>query len=356
MLRFGIIGSGIIGAHHARALSGLDGMAQLIAVADPVAERARALATTHGCDWYTSAAELLGRSDISAVCICTPSGSHTDLAEEALGSGKHVVVEKPIDVSLDAADRLLEAQRRTHLKVAVVSQHRFDRSAQLVHGAAQRGDLGRLIAGSAEVPWWRSQDYYDSGTWRGTWRWDGGGALINQSIHTVDLLQWIMGPAVEAMAWTALLAHERIEVEDTAVAAIRFESGAIGTVLATTGAYPGLAARLSIYGERGSAVIDNDQLSYFHAAGDQGPADAQGAGAGDDNQAAAVLGQSAFATGAGNYPANLSMAHREQLRDFCEAVAQDRPPLVDAHEGRQAAALVLALYESARTGRAVRPA
>jgi UDP-N-acetyl-2-amino-2-deoxyglucuronate dehydrogenase len=344
-LTFGIIGCGVIGAHHARALSDLDGTARLVAVADPTFERAQTLAKDYRCDWFTSAPQLLARADIHAVCICTPSGTHADLAETALSSGKHVVVEKPIDVTLAAADRLVEAQKRTRLKIAVVSQHRFDPSAKTVHAAATRGLLGRLVAGSAEVPWWRSQDYYDSGTWRGTRRWDGGGALMNQSIHTIDLLQWIMGPAVEAMAWTGLVAHERIEVEDIAVAAIRFDSGALGTILGTTAAYPGMGARLSIYGDRGSAVIDNDQLTHLYTA--DGERHAETVGAAVDPSLAADPTAAAD-------PANLSMAHREQLRDFCEAVEHDRPPLVGAYEGRQAAAFVLALYESSRTGRAVR--
>jgi UDP-N-acetyl-2-amino-2-deoxyglucuronate dehydrogenase len=352
MLRFGIIGSGIIGAHHARAVAGLSDAAQLIAVADPVVERARALAEEQGCDWHASVAELLGRVDVDAVCVCTPSGMHADLAEKALLAGKHVIVEKPIDVSLDAADRLLEVQKSTNLKVSVVSQHRFDPAAQFVHAAAHRGELGRLTTGSAEVPCWRSQGYYDSATWRGTRRWDGGGAFLNQSIHTIDLLQWIMGPAVEVMAWTARLAHERIEVEDTAVAAIRFDNGAVGTVLGTTAAYPGLTTRLCIYGDRGSAVIDNDRLTYFHAARTDRQADPLGAARGE-NQADA-LGLNAPVVGASVDPANLYMAHREQLRDFCDAVEHDRPPLIDGHTGRQTAALVLALYESAGTGRSVR--
>jgi UDP-N-acetyl-2-amino-2-deoxyglucuronate dehydrogenase len=345
MLRFGIVGCGVIGAHHASAVAGLGAAARLVAVADHTVQPARTLAEAQGCEWHASADDLIARVDIDAICICTPSGTHADQAERALRAGKHVVIEKPIDVTLEAADRILEVQKGTKLKVAVISQHRFDPSSQFVHAAARRGDLGRLTCGSAEVPWWRSQGYYDSSAWRGTRRWDGGGALLNQSIHTIDLLQWIMGPAVEVVAWTARLAHVRIEVEDTAVAVIRFESGAVGTLLGTTAAYPGLTTRLSIYGERGSAVIDNDELAYFHTVASE-------AGAGDLQ--ADALGATTRDAGASADPANLSMAHREQLRDFCDAVEHDRPPLVDGHAGRESAALVLALYESAGTGRAVR--
>src|SRR5262249_52498120 len=146
----------------------------------------------------------------------------------------------------------------------VISQHRFDLATRIVADAVRQGRFGRLTVGTAQVRGWRSQDYYDSGKWRGTWALDGGGALMNQSIHTIDLLLSIMGEAVEASAYTARLAHERIEVEDTAVAVLRFANGALGVVEGTTAAYPGLTARLEIHGDRGSAIIDKDQLVYFH--------------------------------------------------------------------------------------------
>lgn len=168
---------------------------------------------------------MLSGVDLDAVCVCTPSGKHAEDAIVALEAGKDVGIEKPVDVSLEATNRLFEVQRATGRKVAVVSQHRFDPATLAVHDAIIKGEFGRLTSGSAEVRRWRSQSYYDSGGWRGTWEMDGGGALINQSILSIDVLQWLMGPVVEVTAYTGLLAHETIEVEDAAVAILKFASG-----------------------------------------------------------------------------------------------------------------------------------
>jgi UDP-N-acetyl-2-amino-2-deoxyglucuronate dehydrogenase len=354
-LRFGILGCGVIGPHHAQAISGLES-AELVAVADVVPELAEELADEHGCSHYASLEEMLSGVDLDAVCVCTPSGMHAEGAIEALEAGKHVVIEKPVDVTLEAADRLIEVQRATGRRVAVVSQHRFDTATQAVHEALTRGEFGRLTSGSADVRWWRSQSYYDSGGWRGTWELDGGGVLINQAIHSIDLLQWLMGPVVEVTAYTGLLAHERIEVEDTAVAILRFANGTLGTIVATTAAYPGLTTRIAVHGDRGSAIIDDDELSYFHAAGEGQEGDAYGAGGGE-NQAEHVMqhyGEAASGPGAGADPASLSMVHRDQIQDFVEAVREGREPLVNLVEGRRPLATIQGIYESARSGGPVR--
>ena len=355
-VRFGILGCGVIGPHHAQAIAGLADDVVLVAVADKHQDRAEKLARQYDVAAYSSLADLLRHPDLDAVCICTPSGEHAANAVDVLNAGKHVVVEKPVDVTLEAIDRLRAARRSEAQKVAVISQHRFDMSARVVRDAVDQGRLGRLTAGTAQVRWWRSQAYYDSGAWRGTWEHDGGGALMNQSIHTIDLLQWIMGPVVEVSAYTGLLAHERIEVEDTAVAIVRFAGGALGIIEGTTAAYPGLTARLEVHGDHGSAIIDNDELVYFHSApsGEQG-AD-YGAGGGG-NQAPEMLSQygaDRVSAAAGSDPASLSMAHREQIREFVDAIREDREPLVNIEEGRKPVALILAVYESARTGRPVK--
>src|SRR5215212_2753316 len=306
-LRFGILGCGVIGPHHALAISGMK-TAELVATADVVPALAEELAGEYGCSSYGSLREMLSGVDLDAVCVCTPSGMHAEDAIAALEAGKDVVVEKPVDVALEAADRLLTVQRATGGRVAVVSQHRFDAAARAIHDAVSKREFGRLTSGSAEVRWWRSQSYYDSGGWRGTWELDGGGVLINQAIHSIDLLQWLMGPVVELTAYTELLAHERIEVEDTAVAILKFADGALGNILATTGAYPGLTARIAVHGDRGSAVIDDDELGYFHVAGEGQEGDAYGAGGGD-NQAEQIVeqyGKADFAPGAGADPGSLS--------------------------------------------------
>jgi UDP-N-acetyl-2-amino-2-deoxyglucuronate dehydrogenase len=354
-LRFGILGCGVIGPHHARAIAGIDG-AELVAVADIVPELAEKLAGEYDCGSYTSLERMLSETDLDAVCVCTPSGMHAKDAIVALEAGKHVVIEKPVDVTLKAADRLIEVQRATGREVAVVSQHRFDPATLAVHEAVSRGDFGRLTSGSAEVRWWRSQSYYDSGGWRGTWELDGGGVLINQAIHSIDLLQWLVGPVVEVTAYTGLLAHERIEVEDTAVAILKFAGGVLGTIVATTAAYPGLTARIAVHGDRGSAVIDDDELTYFHAAGAEEEGDAYGAGGGE-NQAEAIKerhGEVEAASGAGSDPASLSLAHRDQIEDFVEAVKYGREPSINLEEGRKPLEIISAIYQSARTGGPVR--
>jgi UDP-N-acetyl-2-amino-2-deoxyglucuronate dehydrogenase len=354
-LRFGILGCGVIGPHHARAIAGIES-AELVAVADVVPELAEELADEHGCSHYASLGEMLSGVDLDAVCICTPSGMHAEDATVALEAGKDVVIEKPVDVTLKAADRLLEVQRATGRRVAVVSQHRFDAATRAVHEAVTRGQFGRLTSGSAEVRWWRSQSYYDSGGWRGTVELDGGGVLINQAIHSIDLLQWLMGPVVEVTSYTGLLAHERIEVEDTAVAILKFAGGAFGTIVATTAAYPGLTARIAVHGDRGSAVIDDDALSYFHAASEGQEGDAYGAGGGE-NQAEHVIeqyGERDPVSGAGADPGSLSMAHRDQIQDFVEAVREGHEPSINLEEGRKPLAIIQGIYESARTGGAVR--
>ena len=161
-------------------------------------------------------------------------------------------------------DEIIAAQRRAGTQVAVISQHRFDPATEVAVAAIGNGELGRLTSGIASIDWWRGQTYYDSGDWRGTWELDGGGALMNQGVHTVDLLVATMGRPVEVFAYTGTLAHERIEVEDVAVGVVRFENGALGVLHATTAAYPGLSARLQVHGDRGSVVIDNDKLTFIH--------------------------------------------------------------------------------------------
>ena len=354
-MQFAVIGAGVIGAIHAGSISALGPPARLALVTDEIPERAAKLAQAHGAEHTTSVADTLARADIGAVAICTPSGTHAELAVAALKAGKHVIVEKPIDVTPAAAAAIMQAEAAAQGPgvVTVISQHRFDPASQVVHRAVREGRFGRITSGLASVAWWRSQDYYDSGTWRGTWALDGGGALMNQGVHTIDLLVWLLGDPLEVYAHTARLAHERIEVEDTAVATITFAGGALGIVHATTAAYPGLTARLQIHGDRGSAIIDGDRLAYFHTAAGEGAAADYGADAGA-NQAAAVLPEpSAPNPSAGSDPAALSDAHAAQYRDFLDAIEAGRPPLVTTAEAARTLAVIHGIYDSARTGRPV---
>src|SRR5579864_4954661 len=246
-LRFGLVGCGVIGPVHAEALASLPD-ARLVAVADLNAERARKLTAQYGGTTYPDLQSMLQREALDVVIVCTPSGMHGEHACQVMRAGRHVIVEKPMEIRRETLDEMLRVQQER----------------QLVDDKA----FGRLVMGNALIPWWRSQAYYDSGAWRGTWKLDGGGVLMNQSIHSIDLLQWLMGPVKSVMAYTDTLAH-RMETEDVGVAALRFANGALGVIAATTAAYPGVTTRIELFGSRGSAIIENDELALLDLARDE---------------------------------------------------------------------------------------
>ncbi|MGC8863073.1 MAG: Gfo/Idh/MocA family protein, partial [Armatimonadota bacterium] len=226
-LGFGIIGAGSVSPLHAAAIANCPG-ARLVAVADLCEERARALAPDAAI--YTDYRRLLDRPDVDAVCLCVPSGMRLPIAIDAARAGKHILAEKPLEVTLERADAIIAACDQAGVKLAVIFQLRFMPAVRALRNAIETGALGRLVLGDTYVKWHRSQEYYDSSDWRGTWEMDGGGALMNQAIHHVDLLQWMMGPVESVFGRTATLVRERIQVEDTAAACLRFANGALGTV------------------------------------------------------------------------------------------------------------------------------
>ncbi len=347
-LRFAIIGCGVIGPVHAAAIASLPD-AELIAVADSVPERARRLASEYGVRAYSDIAEMLRREQIDVVSICTPSGQHGAYACQAMRSGRHVIVEKPMEISRAGIDEMLHVQQAMGVKLAVISQHRFDPASQQVHQLLEEGAFGRLVQGNALIPWWRSQAYYDSGAWRGTWALDGGGVLMNQSIHSIDLLQWLMGRVASVYACTDTLAH-RMETEDVAAAVLRFANGALGVIAATTGAYPGVTTRVEIYGDQGSAVIEDDGLGYLHLKRDE--REAVGDYGASTSSQAAEKAQGGGAT-AQNPAALSSRGHALQIADMMRAINENSTPLVDGEAARHAVEIILAIYESARTHKEV---
>src|SRR5437588_4285927 len=264
-------------------------------------------------------------------------------------SERHVIVEKPMEISRMAIEGMLRVQQETGVKMAVISQHRFDPATGQVHDLVEEQAFGRLVLGSAAVPWWRSQAYYDSGAWRGTWELDGGGVLMNQSIHSIDLLQWLMGPVRSVFAYTDTLVH-RMETEDVAVAVLRFANGAQGTIAATTGAYPGVSTRIEIYGDKGSAVIEDDRLSYLHLArDDQEEVGPYGVTPEKRAQATTTAGSSAAQD-----PAALSFrSHALQIADMMRAIRENRTPLLEGYGAKHPVEIILAIYESARTHKEV---
>jgi UDP-N-acetyl-2-amino-2-deoxyglucuronate dehydrogenase len=353
--RLALVGAGVIGRHHGKVVSELADRVELVAVVDHDLERAEALAAERGGRAFRSLRDARAAVDLDVVAVCTPTGRHGEVAIEALQAGLHVIIEKPAETTVEKTDQIIAAQQAAGTLVTVISQHRFDRSTEVAVAAIARGELGRLTSGIASIDWWRGQSYYDSGDWRGTWELDGGGALMNQGVHTVDLLVATMGRPVEVFAYTGTLAHERIEVEDVAVGVVRFESGALGVLHATTAAYPGLSARLQVHGDQGSVVIDNDELTFIHVTPQGGQREEKMMGSRND----AVNQVEQFAAGgpggatAGSNPGQLSDAHRYQYENFLAALDGTEPLRVDLATNRQAIAIITGVYASARSGQPV---
>jgi UDP-N-acetyl-2-amino-2-deoxyglucuronate dehydrogenase len=358
-LRFGVVGCGSVGPTLAGALMRID-EAQILAVADIDPARAKDLAQKIEVPRiYSSDAELIADPEIDVVCVCTPSGMHAEHAVRALEAGKHVAVEKPMEITLAACDRMIAAERHSGRKLTVISQHRFDPATIMVKEAIDSGKLGKIILADASVKWWRKQEYYDSsGGWRGTWGMDGGGSLMNQGVHTVDVLQWLTGGVESVFAHTATAAHD-IETEDIAVAALKFNCGAIGTLTASTAAFPGLPARIDIYGTEGSAIIEGDRLKQMVLKNGQtftAEDAAKDALAVAQGGTASVKDEAARRAAFKDKKAGWGDAHRAQLLDLIRAIREDSQPLMNGPAARKPVEIVLSFYESARTQKLVRVA
>ena len=340
---FGIIGAGMISRFHAKAINEVKG-ARLVACADSSFAKAEALAKEFGCTPYDSVEAMVADPNVHAVTIATPSGAHMEPAVIAAKAGKHVIVEKPLEITLKRCDKIIDACEKASVKLAAIFPSRFHDSAKLMKGAVDAERFGRITLGDAYVKWFRTQQYYDSGAWRGTWALDGGGALMNQAVHTVDLLSWLMGPVTEVQAFTATLAHDRIEVEDVATATLRFASGALGVIEATTAAFPGYLKRIELHGSEGSAVLEEEDIKAWDFAKKL-------------RTDAAVHRQMARSKSTGGGAADPSAighhGHTLQIQDFVDAIRKDRAPAVDGPEGRKSIEIILAIYQSAKTGKKV---
>jgi predicted dehydrogenase len=339
---FAIIGTGLIAEFHATAIAATPG-ARLTTVYARGREGREAFAKRHGCRAVDSLAQIAADAGIRAVCITTPSGAHAEAAVPLLEAGKAVLCEKPLEVSIAAVDRILAAEKQGGGVLAGVFQMRLGRGVRLLKAAIEAGRFGRLTLCSAYIKWWREPAYYTSSNWKGTRALDGGGALMNQGIHAVDLLQWLAGMPVDVSAFCATLAHSGIEVEDTLAATLRFAHGGLGVIEASTSSYPGSDLRIEIIGDRGTAVLVNDRLVRWEFADKQT----------DDADA---LGESnvEIKGGTSNPGAISAEGHRQLVTDLVAALREGRAPMIPGAEARQAVALVLAIYEACRTGRAVR--
>jgi predicted dehydrogenase len=339
MRGFGIIGCGMIANFHARAIQALPN-ARLRAVYSRSQANARRVGELFGADWTTSLDTLLDRDDIDVVTVCTPSGAHLEPAVAAARAGKHVIVEKPLEITLARCDAIVRACEEARVLLAGVFPSRFHEVSQLVKATVDAGRFGRLTLADATVKWWRSQDYYDKGGWKGTWALDGGGALMNQSIHAIDLLQWMMGPVREVAAFTDTLGHERVEVEDTAVACLRFENGALGVIEGATSVHPGFFKKLEISGTRGSVILQEEDLAFWQFA-DETP---------EDEAIREKFGGRTQTGGGASDPAAIGFeGHRKQFADFLAALDEGASLTVGGREARKAVEIILAIYQSAQT-------
>lgn len=338
---YGIIGCGVIAPWHARAVKNLPN-AELIAVCDIELPKAEKIRDEFGAQYvYEDLNELLARDDVDVISICTPSGHHHEVAVAAARAGKHIMSEKPLDVTVEHMDAMINAARDADVKLACIFQRRTSRLWQLVKQAVDEQRFGKLVLGSAYLKYFRSQEYYDSAGWRGTWALDGGGALMNQGVHLIDLFRWIMGPIDTIFSFADHLARN-IEVEDTCVASIRFASGAFGTLEGTTSVTPGLNHRVELHGENGSIRIDGEKIVTWAVPGEEKEH--------IESQLSDNIGDAA------SDPTAISAdGHQMQIADLLDAVNEDREPMINGEEARKAVEFILAVYESARTGQPVKP-
>lgn len=345
-LGFGIIGCGMIARFHAAALAEIPG-AKVVALQSRSAANAQKVADAVKLQpaFHTTIESLLAQKDVDVVIICTPSGNHLEPSTLAAQAGKHIVVEKPLEISEERCDQLIAICARQGVKLCTIFPSRFADASIALKQAVEAGRFGKLTLGETHCKWWRTQAYYDEGGWKGTKALDGGGALMNQAIHNVDMLQWLMGDVDQVMAFTAMLAHERIEVEDTAVACLRFKHGGLGVIQATTSVHPGLPKQIAIHGNQGSVVVEQEDVLRWEFLNSLP----------SDEQIKERFAQKVNASGGSSNPAAISHEyHRRQLADFVDSIQNNRPPAVDGKEGKKAVAIIRAIYRSAESGQAER--
>ncbi len=347
---FGIVGCGVISRTHADAIQKAES-GRLVAVCDILPDRARKLSDEYGARAYFSFSRMLKNPEVDAVCICTPSGMHAKVACQAAAAGKHVLSEKPMDITLRRCDAMIEACDQAGVTLAVIFQRRTLRIVHAVKEAIASGEIGELVHATLSQKLWRSQEYYDSGDWRGTWKLDGGGCLMNQGVHGIDLFQWMAGIPIHSIcAKVGTLGHQRIEVEDVAVANIEFVNGALGCIDTTTCCYPEvLPIRYAFHGTKGTIILEGSEgmdltAVVWQSLGNQ-PSKWQGVR--DDT------GDPAVSTHSSQAPVSKG-SHFPQIQDFVWAIQQKRHPLVSGEDARTAVQIITSIYESSRRGRPVR--
>lgn len=341
---FGIIGTGFIARHHAKALSAISN-AFVAAVCSRDEKRAAAFASEYNCIPYTDLYQMLSDSNVSIISVCTPSGTHLDYVVASAEFRRHVIVEKPLEITLRRCDAMINAAQKYGVYLGGVFQSRYFDASQVVKKAIDDGRFGNMVLGDAYVKWLRSQEYYDEGGWKGTQTLDGGGALMNQSVHAIDLLQWYMGPVESVCGYVGIVGHERIDVEDNAVAALQFANGAFGIIEGSTTVYPGFLKRIEISGTTGTAVLEEENLKIWRFAEETS----------EDNEIRNKYRDVTKTGGGVADPAAIGIeGHRQQFIDFIQAIETKKPYLLNGIEARKSVAIILAIYESSRKGKKIR--
>lgn len=339
-MKFGIIGTGMIGGFHAQAIQAMNG-SELKGVANKNFDRAAAFATKHQTHAYKSVHELLADPEIEIVTIATPSGAHLEPALAAIKAGKHVVIEKPLEITTDRIDQMVTAAEKQGVIVSAILNRRFHPGMDAFKAAVDGGRFGKLTSASAYVKWYRDQAYYDSGAWRGTWELDGGGALMNQSIHTIDALIYLAGPVKSVQADTACLAHTGIEVEDIAVAILEFKNGARGVIEGSTCMWSknGHPARVQLCGTQGSVFMADETIEVWDFMQETA----------EDTEIRDRFMKSGSAGMGANDPTAISFQqHQRNFEEVVAAISENREPLTSATEARKSVELIQAIYKSAQ--------
>lgn len=345
MKRFGIIGLGNIAKVHVKAIESLNDC-KFVAGYDLEPGKAQEFCSHYeNTTGYENIDDFLNNENLDIVTITTPSGAHLNPALKAIESKKHIIIEKPLEITSDRCNVIIQKAKENNVVAAGIFQSRFFEVSQLIKKAIDDGKFGTLSICDAQVKWYRSQEYYDSAKWRGTWALDGGGALMNQSIHAIDLLLYLCGPINEVTAYTALRSHINIEVEDTAVAIIKFKNGALGVIEGTTSAYPGFLKKIDICGSLGSASIEEENLVKYQFINETEK----------DKKDFERLKNIGTSVGGSTDPQQINYkSHARIFNDVVSAINEDREPLISAEEAKKAVALIEAIYCSAKEHRTVK--
>lgn len=339
MLGFAIIGAGNIAGVQINAINEIAD-ARVVVINNRTESTGRALAASCGASWTADTEDAVSREDVDVVLVSTPSGAHLAPAILAAKAGKHLLVEKPLEISLPRIDEIIAAAKTHNIKLSCFFPSRFMQGVQKTKEAIDQGRLGKLVFADASIKWFRSQDYYDV-SWRGTWQLDGGGALMNQSIHSIDLLQWLAGPVDSLYAKTATLNH-KIQTEDTASALLSFRSGGMGVIQGSTSCWPGEPAKIELHGTKGSIVLEEGRISSWKLQD-----------AGNSEEVEMLTLEQKLGSGSAD-PMGISHdKHKRQIVDFMSAINHDQEPIISGAEARKAVEIILAIYRSANEQRVI---